>query len=126
MLHFVAHWPADRTAPLEHTMIEAERLAALQAEAAALQVSEDNARAAGRHAAATVLTWRQMRAVVRLLPDLRRKLTASQPWQQRRVALSHAAGRPVDVASLDELIAWADGVSDVAGLVLPGAGDVAR
>jgi hypothetical protein len=99
-----------------------ERLAALQAEAAALQDSEDAARAAGQHAAATVLTWRQMRAVVRLLPDLRRKLTASQPWQQRRVALSHAAGRPVDVACLDELVAWSEGVADIAALVLPGAG----
>jgi hypothetical protein len=57
-----------------------------------------------------------------LYRDLRRKLTASQPWQQRRVALAHAAGRPVDLACLDELVAWADGVSDVAGLVLPGVG----
>jgi hypothetical protein len=107
-------------------MIEADRLAALQAEAAALQDSEDAARAAGRHAAATVLTWRQMRAVVRLLTDLRRKLAAGQHWQQRRAALSHAAGRPVDVASLDELVAWADGVADMAALVLPDVDAVGR
>jgi hypothetical protein len=110
--------PPPRTEPT----VTPQRLATLQAEAAALQDSEDNARAAGRHAAATSMTWRQVRAVVRLQADLRRKLAAGQHWQQRRAALSHAAGRPVDVGSLDELIAWADGVGDVAGLVLPGGG----
>jgi hypothetical protein len=100
----------------------AERLEALRAEAAALQAKVDAARAAGRRDAATCMTWAQVRAVVRLLPELRQKVRPGQQWEIRLFRLAAAAGRPMSVTTLDEALAYALGVSEVAALVLPGAG----